>query len=288
MTFFRNTIRTIVAASSILITSSAQAAPLWLERKFIPTPELVSDVFAQSSDTQNVVVDHTAFDAFLAKYLVPFEGEVTRVRYSDITPADLENLNQYITSLEAQDVTQLTQQQQMAFWINLYNATTIRLIAEQYPVKTIRSIKVDGDGPWDIPLVRVNDVDLALGQIENHVLRALFEDPRLHYALNCASVGCPNLAGQAYTAARLDPMLEKAAIEYVNDPRGAAIENGRLVISKIYGWYREDFGGTTDTVLAHLRSYARGDLATALADVKKIKKHRYDWALNDAFLRTDG
>ncbi|MEO0413195.1 MAG: DUF547 domain-containing protein [Pseudomonadota bacterium] len=288
MRHFLNTASIALLAATMLVSSAAQAAPLWLERKFIPTPELVDPIFAQNSDTKTVDVDHSAFDSLLETYLVPEPGTVSRVKYSDITAADRAALGSYIASLEAQDVTRLTLDQQKAFWINLYNAATIGLIVDQYPVKSIRNVKVDGKGPWDLPLVTVNTVDLTLSQIENHVLRALFDDPRLHYALNCASIGCPNLAARAYTAETLETMLENAAIAYVNDPRGAAIEKNRLVISKIYGWYREDFGNTADTVLAHLRRYARGDLAAALANVTKIKKHRYDWALNDAASRPEG
>lgn len=282
MTILKRALGAVLILGTVIQISAAQAAPLWIERKFIPTPELVSPIFASASEAQTVTLDHSAFDQFLKRYLVPEAGTVSRVRYSDLKASDLDALNGYISALEAQDVTRLTKGQQMAFWINLYNAATIRLVAGNYPVKSIRSIKVDGKGPWDAPLVQVNGVDLTLSQIENHVLRAVFDDARIHYALNCASVSCPSLAGKAYTAKTLEAMLEEAAITYVNDPRGAEVQKNRLVISKIYGWYREDFGDTEESVLAHLRRYARGDLAEQLTSITKISKHRYDWGLNDA------
>lgn len=261
---------------------AAQAAPLWIERKFIPTPDLIDQRFQAASDDQSVNVDHSIWSAFLTEYVVEGQDGINRVRYGAVTPAMRTRLDRYIAQSEAVDTAALTRDQQLAYWINLYNAATVRLILDHYPTASIRKIKVEGDGPWDHPVVTVLDRALSLGEIEHHIVRAMFPDPRVHYALNCASIGCPNLARKAYEAATLEPMLQAAAVGYINHPRGVQARKNKADISKIYGWYREDFGDTAEAVLAHLRTYARGDLAEALANVTKIGRYDYDWDLNDA------
>lgn len=261
---------------------AAQAAPLWIERKFIPVPELVDLRFKAASAVQSVAVDHSLWKAFLSQHVEPGADGVNRVRYGAVTPEARASLDQYIAANEALDTAMLTGDQQLAYWINLYNAATVRLILDQYPTSSIRKVKVDGKGPWDHPVVTVLGQSLSLGDIEHHIVRALFPDPRVHYALNCASIGCPNLAAKPYGAAELEDMLDAAAKAYVNHPRGVQVRKNKADISKIYGWYREDFGDTREAVLAHLRKHAVGALAQDLAQVTKIGRYDYNWALNDA------
>ena len=120
-------------------------------------------------------------------------------------------------------------------------------------------------GPWDDAIAKVAGRVLSLNDIEHGVLRPIWRDPRIHYALNCASIGCPNLAGRAYTREDLERLLlEEGARDYVNHPRGAAWQDGELRASSIYDWYQEDFGGTEAGVLGHLLRYARPELAERL------------------------
>lgn len=267
---------------AIGVSTSAAAAPLWIERKFIPTPELINPRFEPASQSQTISLDHGIWDAFLASYVVPGADGIHRVRYRAVSLEDKAQLEGYISGLEAIDTAQLTRNQQLAYWINLYNAATVRLILEQYPISSIRKVKVSGKGPWDHAVVTVQETALSLGDIEHHIVRALFPDPRIHYALNCASIGCPNLAAQAYKAADLEQMLAEAAQAYVNHPRGLSVRKNKADISKIYGWYREDFGDGEADVLAHLRRYAAGDLAETLKAVNKVGRYDYDWDLNEA------
>jgi hypothetical protein len=113
-------------------------------------------------------------------------------------------------------------------------------------------------------------------------LRPIFADPRIHYAVNCASIGCPDLAREAYGRDTTEAMLDAAARAFVNHPRGARIERGRLRVSSIYDWFKADFGGSDAAVILHLGSYAAPDLAEALRGIRKIDDHGYDWSLNDA------
>lgn len=260
----------------------AGAAPLWLERKFIPAPQLIDPRFAQASETPIATVDHSAWELLLERYVIVGDDGINRVQYAGIKALSQGSLNAYLQALEAIDTAQLTRQQQLAFWINVYNAATVRLIVEHYPLESIRNIKVGGAGPWDHPVVTVLGRALTLGEIEHHIVRALFPDPRIHYALNCASIGCPNLAAKAYRANTLETMLSDAATAYVNHARGVQVRKGRANISKIYGWYREDFGADEAAVLTHINQYAQGTLKRSLLAISKIGKYDYDWLLNDA------
>jgi hypothetical protein len=129
-------------------------------------------------------------------------------------------------------------------------------------------------------VVSVNGIGLSLDDIEHAILRPVFKDDRVHYAVNCASIGCPNLGTEAFTGASLEAQLEAAARAYVNHPRGVAVEGRRVRASSIYDWFEEDFGGSAAGVLAHLRRFAAPELAGRLASVSAIDAYAYDWSLN--------
>jgi hypothetical protein len=137
-------------------------------------------------------------------------------------------------------------------------------------------------GPWDKKLVTVEGKELSLNDIEHRILRPLWQDPRIHYAVNCASLGCPNLRRQAYTATTAEEMLRKGAREYINHPRGAKVKKGDLIVSSIYNWFEEDFGGSEAAVIDHLTQYAAPKLKSRLDGINSIDDYRYDWSLNKA------
>ena len=123
---------------------------------------------------------------------------------------------------------------------------------------------------------------VGLDDIEHRILRPLMRDSRVHYAVNCASIGCPSLMPKPLTAATLPQMLDRGARLYVNHPRGVRLGQGGLVVSSIYRWYQADFGGGWRGVLAHLRQYAAPATAALLAQTQTIAGDSYDWRLNDA------
>ena len=124
---------------------------------------------------------------------------------------------------------------------------------------------------------------MSLDDIEHETMRPTFRDPRVHYAVNCASIGCPNLWPRAWRAETLDRELDEASAAFVNHPRGVTVlPDGRLRISSIYRWVREDFGGSDAGVIAHLRRHAAPALASRLGERSAIAEDAYDWALNDA------
>ena len=133
-----------------------------------------------------------------------------------------------------------SRREQKAFWINLYNALTVRLVAESYSVGSIRDIA----SPFDTKVVEVEGQPLSLNDIEHRILRPIWSDARIHYAVNCAAIGCPNLLPVAFTGPNTGQLLELAAHGYINHRRGARIEDGGLIVSKIYGWFTEDFGSS--------------------------------------------
>ena len=231
-------------------------------------------------------VDHGAWDGLLARHLVQGADRINRLRYGRVPPADRAALDAYVTMLATQRVSTLARAEQRALWINLYNALTVKVVLEAYPVASIRDIRISpglfASGPWGKKLVRIEDEPLSLDDIEHRILRPVWRDPRIHYAVNCASLGCPNLPREAFTAANTERLLAEGARAYVNHPRGARVENGRLTVSSIYVWFREDFGGSDAGVIAHLRAYAAPPLAAALAGVTRIAGDTYDWSLNEA------
>jgi hypothetical protein len=226
-------------------------------------------------------VDHRAWDAFLSRYLVFSNDGVNRVRYAAAAGADAMMLRPYLAALENIDPASLAKDEQMAVWINLYNAATVDLILQHPSVKSIRDLGPLTLGPWDKKIVTVAGSRLSLNNIEHGILRPIWKDVRIHYAVNCASIGCPNLAPRAYTGANLEAMLEEAATGYVNHPRGFARIEGKLVASSIFNWYAEDWG-TQGDILAHARHYARGETTALLAAATQIDSFDYNWALNAA------
>lgn len=233
------------------------------------------------SGTAADAIDHSAWDALLAKYVKPAADGVNRVDYAAIKAQDLAALQHYLAALQAVDIQQYAKDEQFAFWVNLYNAATVALIVKKYPVDSIREIGALGLGPWGDKLLKVSGKALSLDDIEHGILRPIWKDVRIHYAVNCASIGCPNLARQAFTAERLEPMLEAAARDYINHPRGFARVDGRLVASNIFDWYVADWGNQAG-VLDHARQYATDATKAVLGDATKIDRHGYDWSLNDA------
>ena len=241
----------------------------------------------QASDPASTrVIDHSAWDGFLQKYVQPSADGINRVAYARVSPADRNALAKYVDGLQSAPVSKLNPREQRALWINLYNAQTLKLVLEHYPLASITSINISpglfARGPWGKTLLKVESAELSLNDIEHRILRPIWHDPRTHYSVNCASLGCPNLAMHAYTAARLDEMLDAGARAYINHPRGARVENGRLVVSSIYKWFKADFGGTDAGVIAHLKQYAAPALAAQLAGINDISDDQYDWSLNEA------
>lgn len=225
---------------------------------------------------------HQAWDDLLGEYVVESDDGVNRFDYGRLkdTAADSAKLDAYLESFANFDVETLDENEQFAAYANIYNALTVQYIVGRYPTKSIRAGFIVG--PWKRVFTQINGEELSLDAIEHEILRAEWDDPRVHYAVNCAAYSCPNLQTDAWFGETLDDDLDRAARAYVNDPRGVTIRrNGTLQVSTIYKWFREDFGGSNDGVIDHLIEYAEPELAAQIEAKRRITKHEYDWDLND-------
>ncbi|MEQ1714006.1 MAG: DUF547 domain-containing protein, partial [Hyphomicrobium sp.] len=232
---------------------------------------------------------HAVLDKLLKTYVVSGRDGVNRVRYAKFKSDGHAALKGYVAALEMVDVATLDRPEQFAYWANLYNAKTIDVVLDKYPVKSIKDISLGGGlltlvtgGPWKAKIVKVKGQELSLDDIEHGILRPGFKDPRVHYAVNCASFGCPNLAAEAFIGARIDAQLDAGAKAYVNHSRGVMADGGKLKASSIYNWFQADFGGSDKGVLEHLRKYASPELKQKLDVATGIADYDYDWTLNEA------
>lgn len=244
----------------------------------------VTEQFSKISQSSQKTVNHSQFSRLLKAFIKRDKTGLNRVDYEGFKKKQ-SDLKAYIKSLEAVKVTSLSRAEQFAYWANLYNAVTIDVVLEAYPVKSIKDIDISpgifSNGPWGKKLVTIEGTKISLDDIEHQILRKVHKDPRVHYAVNCASVGCPNLQTEAFVGSKLEAQLEKAATDYVNSNRGAVVRGNRLRVSKIYIWFKKDFGGNDAGILAHLKKYAAPELKAKITKIGSINSSFYDWTLNE-------
>ncbi|WP_425389936.1 DUF547 domain-containing protein [Ekhidna sp.] len=223
-------------------------------------------------------VNHEAFDELLQKY-VDDEGMVNYKGLKKDRPA----LKSYLGMLELNHPqSSWTRDQQLAYWINAYNAFTLELILEHYPVESIKDIgaviKIPFvNTPWDIKFINIGDEEYDLNNIEHGIIRKEFDEPRIHFALVCAAVSCPKLQNTAYTPEQLDQQLTKAAKEFLGNPQKNSFKSSKkATLSKLFNWYGGDF--TEDgTLIEYINQYA----PVKLEKNADIDWQDYNWALNE-------
>jgi hypothetical protein len=217
----------LVAAIMMLVAHAATAMP-----KSEPWPR-----WAAHDAGSPAVIDHGPWRRFLATYLVAGEDGVNRMRYGRVSDADRRRLEAYVETLAAMPISGFRRTEQLAYCINLYNALTAKVVLDHYPVASIRDIEISPGwlsiGPWRKKLIAVEGHELSLDDIEHRILRPIWRDPRIHYVVNCASVGCPNLRRDAYTGATVEATLTAAARDHVNNWRGVMFDGGVLYVSSL-------------------------------------------------------
>jgi hypothetical protein len=169
----------------------------------------------------------------------------------------------------------------MAFWINAYNAFTVKLVVDHYPVKSIKDIKRGipfVNSVWDIKFIKIGGKTYDLNNIEHSILRPDFDDSRVHAAINCASFSCPALRAEAFTPEKLDAQLTDAMRSFVNDPLRNRVTAYRAEVSEIFKWFRGDFTRETGTIRGYLNQFA----TESLNEKGRIHFIDYNWKLNDA------
>ena len=195
---------------------------------------------------------------------------------------DEEILNRYLKVLEKIDPAMLSPNEQFAFYVNAYNAWTIKLILRGYPgIKSIKDLGSFFKAPWEKKICRIDGAIITLDDIEHKILRARFKDPRVHFAVNCASRSCPPLIPEPYQGKDLDTQLDNSARSFINNPLKNRIESETLYVSRIFKWFPKDF---KNDVVGFVLKYADGDFKKELIAKKgklKIKYLKYDWSLNN-------
>lgn len=232
---------------------------------------------------------HKAWDALLKKNVVVLEaGRASQVRYAGFA-ADRAALKAYLESLSKVSEAEFNawpRNERMAFLINAYNAFTVEKILTRYPnLKSIRDFGTVFGNPWKDKFFTLLGHESYLDQVEHEMLRkpGAYSEVRVHYAVNCASIGCPMLREEAYTADKLDRQLEEQAVRFLSDRSRNRYAAGKLEMSKIFDWFKEDFGVREQ----YFSTYARllADAADAQKTVAEGKAPlsflEYDWSLND-------
>ena len=191
-----------------------------------------SNKYLNPHENENTIVDHSEWDKLLKKHVAD-NGDVNYKNFK--TEAEL--LNAYIdylsTKIPSED---WSKQEKLAYFINVYNANTIKLILDHYPIKSIKDLK----NSWSKKIIRIGEEKFSLSEIENKILRKMNE-PRIHFAINCASKSCPKLLNVAFTSENVDKLLDKATREFISNPEKNNIKEYNVQLSKIFQWFKSDF-----------------------------------------------
>ncbi|MEI8671845.1 DUF547 domain-containing protein [Vibrio sp. SA48] len=233
------------------------------------------DYWNHSNEESIQTISHQVWQTTLDSYLIK-DNHNNLFDYKNVNSKDKTDLEQYISQLSKLDPREYTKAEQYAYWVNLYNALTVNLVVDNYPISSITKLGgLFSFGPWEQKIITINQKELTLNDIEHRILRPIWKDPRTHYAVNCASLGCPNLQKQAFTAKNTELLLKKSAVEFINSEKGLKLTNDKLVLSSIYDWFSEDFG-TKQQLFQHLARYNK-----TLKDTERDVSYHYDWKLND-------
>lgn len=227
--------------------------------------------------TEQASITQVNYDSW-AKVLRTYVNDKGLVDYNALK-ADKAILNEFIQHIQRVDVSKLTPMEQKAFWINAYNAITLDVVTKAYPVTTIRTI--DLGLVWEKPR-SVAGKALSLGHIEHQILRPL-GDPRIHFAINCASIGCPDLSQQPFYPQQLKQHLDIAAKAFINNPAKVRLdrEENTLYFSEIFSWFEEDFLLESRSIKEYIVKYIHEDDAAYIKTNQVTMKHiPYDWGLN--------
>ena len=211
------------------------------------------------------------FDSLLQKNV----DKTGRVDYQSLKNNET-LLDNYLAYIQNNEPTKdWSSNKKKAFWINTYNAYTIKIILNNYPLKSIRDTKIDGKTAWKIPFVKVGQKRYTLDQIEHEILRKKFNDPRIHVGINCASVSCPRLWNFAFTEDNIASSLDNLMKEFINDTTRNKISKKNVALSEIFNWFSKDFI-KNGTIISYLNTYA----AIKISEKASIKYLTYDWSLN--------
>lgn len=227
--------------------------------------------------------NYDAWTALLKRYYDPARG----MNYAALKGHDLQALETLRVTLGSTDVRSLSHDEQLAFWINLYNINATAIVAEKYPIKSIRDLSTDiliRLNVFDKPWVPFGKEKISLNKIENDNLRAGFHDPRIHFAINCAARSCPTIRTEAYAGARVNAQLDDQVRTFLNGSKGMRIEGKTVHVTKVMSFFKDDFakwGGGAATFLRRFANAENRGKLDAAGNNLRIDYDSYDWSLND-------
>lgn len=210
---------------------------------------------------------HDDFNALLKKHV----SSSGKVNYQGFKKEEV-RLDAYLKVLEKTIIKKSwSRNKTLAFWINAYNANTIKLILKNYPVKSIMDL--NNGKPWDVKWIKIDQRTLSLNNIENDIIRPKYKEPRIHFAVNCAAKSCPPLLNKAWTESNLNSNLERQTKSFINNSNYNTITSGKVEVSKIFDWYGKDFGD--------LKTYLNKYSSTKIGEGTSVNFKTYNWNLNN-------
>ncbi len=232
--------------------------------------------------------DYKLWGDLLAKYYDPAKG----MNYKALKANDKKTLDELRRQMAQVDVGALPRNDQLAYWINLYNISVVNVVVENYPVKSIRDISTDFIAHLNVfkkDYVQTRRGAMSLNDVENDKIRDSFKDPRIHFAINCAAKSCPPIRTEPYVGARISEQLDDQARTFLNGPHGVRLEKngGELILhtTKIMDWFKDDFEKWSAGRVAFIAHYVTPDKRKqieAAGNQVNLKFDDYDWSLNDA------
>jgi hypothetical protein len=250
-----------VSTKSVIVTPTVNSTPTTqvVENKVVAVKKPVETPVKKRDS------DHSVWNDLLKKHV----SATGKVNYKGFK-TDLELLDSYMRSLNENAPSETaSKEERLAYWINAYNAVTIRLIVVNYPLTSIT--KLDAGKPWDVKRYSNGGKKMSLNDIENNILRPM-GDARIHFALNCAAKSCPPILNEAFTAENVNKLLESRTKQFINSSR-TVVEKDAIKLSKVFEWYAKDFGNVVDFV----NKYAK----VKASKTAKVTYQEYDWSLNE-------
>ena len=243
----------------------------------------VTSFWDKSDESNEKSIDHSAWQKTLEKFVEEHKSGINRFDYKALKEDGESNeaLIEYLLQTSEVDPRSYSKPEQLAYWINKYNALVVYLVTSQFPIKSFEEIRLAGPDtePWDLKITSVQGEQLSLREIRNDILIPIWRDNRVHFALCDASRGGPTLGKETYRSDNVQELLESATSTYLNHPRGVSLENGEAIVSSLLEWYMDDFGSSEMEVITFLRGHVTPSLASQLEELTEFRT-TYDWRIN--------
>ena len=233
--------------------------------KFILIILLTFSSVCYSQNKKSDVYTHQLFNNLLQKYVT----SAGSVNYSGLKQ-DKKSLNRYLNELsKSKPDNSSNRNGTLAYWINAYNAFTLKLILDNYPLKSITEL--NSGKPWDVQWIALGNKKYSLNNIENDIIRSVYKDARIHFALNCAAISCPPLLNKAFTSNNIEELLDTQTRNFINS-QANDLSSTKIKLSKVFEWYKKDFGDVT----IFINKYSK----TKINSNALISYKEYNWNLN--------